>query len=341
MPHALLNPDQTNQSNTVRALLRQHRPKMIRFEYSHRFLIALCLIVAIAHASHAEMIDVIYETDMTFDVDDVGALAVLHALADRDEARILGVSYNEVHADGVAGIAAINVWYGRPDIPIGYFTGVLADADQSRYLPYLAQMRKNNESLNSQDSLAFYRTLLQSRPDQSVTVISVGFLNNLALLLRHETALVERKVATLIVMAGLVNDGFNFVRHDLLKDSEYVLENWPTPVVVTEFGGDLYTGATLESTPPENPVREAFYRWFNGAFDGRSSWDQVAVLVGVRGESWHFEYVNTGNGRLRNGYTWQLDGVNRIFARPTADPDLYRAEIEQLMTAPPRHRIKE
>ena len=38
---------------------------------------------------------IIFETDFTADVDDVGALTVLHALADRGEADILAVSYNE------------------------------------------------------------------------------------------------------------------------------------------------------------------------------------------------------------------------------------------------------
>ena len=58
---------------------------------------------------------------MCLDVDDVGALAMLHAFADQGEVDILAVSFNEVHPSGVAAIDAINTWYGRGDIPIGTY----------------------------------------------------------------------------------------------------------------------------------------------------------------------------------------------------------------------------
>lgn len=66
-----------------------------------------------------------YDTDMTLDVDDVGALAVLHALADRGEADLLAVAYNEVHQDGVAVIDATGglfevVESGQGRLPNGY-----------------------------------------------------------------------------------------------------------------------------------------------------------------------------------------------------------------------------
>jgi len=40
-------------------------------------------------------------------------------------------------------------------------------------------------------------------------------------------ALVKSKVKLLAVMGGLNNDGFNFIRHSLVDQSQYVLENWP------------------------------------------------------------------------------------------------------------------
>ena len=55
---------------------------------------------------------------MTYDVDDVGALATLHALADRGEVKLLGVLYSEVHSFGAVARDAINTWYGR-NVPVG------------------------------------------------------------------------------------------------------------------------------------------------------------------------------------------------------------------------------
>ena len=60
---------------------------------------------------------VIFEIDMSTDVDDVGALATLHALADSGAAEILAISFNEVHPSAANAICAINTWYNRGDIP--------------------------------------------------------------------------------------------------------------------------------------------------------------------------------------------------------------------------------
>lgn len=284
------------------------------------------------------MVKVIVETDITLDVDDVGALAVAHALADRKETQLLGVSFNEVHPDGVKAIASINAWYHRADTPIAQFNGTLQRPDESRYLGYLARMFSNSIPVKTDYALSFYKEILNAQQDQSVTIVSLGFLNNLADLLRTYPSLVKKKVRLLVAMGGRVNDNFNFVRHGLVDESQFVIENWPTPLVVTDFGGDLHTGAMLSNTSPKNPVREAYFRWFNGSFKGRSSWDQVAVLVAVRGESGGFEFVGDLTGRLRNGYTWQMDGIQRAYARPTKSPDFYLNEIEALMTVEPRLR---
>ena len=141
----------------------------------------------------ADMVNVIVETDMTLDVDDVGALAVVHALADRNEARLLGVSFNEVHPDGVQGIAAINAWYDRDESPIGRFNGTLEEPDESRYLGYLAHMISETTLVQADDAMHFYEEVLSAQPDQSVTIISLGFLNNLADLLRTHPTLIEKK----------------------------------------------------------------------------------------------------------------------------------------------------
>ena len=282
------------------------------------------------------MVNVIVETDMTLDVDDVGALAVVHALVDRKDAQLLGVSFNEIHPDGVRGIAAINAWYDRIETRIGRFNGTLQNPDESRYLSHIANMLPETIRIEAIDAMDFYKEILRSQQDQSVTIISLGFLNNLADLLRTHPSLVEQKVLRLVAMGGRVNDNFNFVRHGLVEESQFVIEHWPTQLIVTDFGGDLHTGVSLSSTSPQNPIREAYFRWFNGSFKGRSSWDQIAVLVGVRGEAGGFEFVGDLTGRLRNGFTWQIDGKRRAYARPTKSQDFYADEIEALMSVEPR-----
>ena len=279
---------------------------------------------------------VIFETDMSTDVDDVGALAVLHALADSGEAEILAVSFNEAHPSAANAICAINTWYNRGDIPIGIYKGDLTDPDESSYLDALANFPHNLPATPIPSSLELYRQVLGEQPDNSVTIISVGFLNNLYDLLKADPDLITQKVTELVVMAVLIDDPYNTVRHGLIDKSEYVIHNWPTPLVISQHGESVHTGARLSGTPAENPVREAFYQRFNGQYKGRSSWDQLAVLYGVRGLSAYFTEITEGKGRLSNGYEWEMKSGFRSYLDPRLSDSEYVRIVEDLMIKPPR-----
>ena len=287
---------------------------------------------------NAAPVKIIFETDMTYDVDDVGALAVLHALADAGEAELLGVSFNETHRSGAAAIAAINTWYGRGDVPIGTFRGELHAPDRSRYLDHVATFPRDPGEHAVLESLALYQSVLGSQPDGSVTIVSVGFLNNLDVLLREEPRLVAAKVRQLVVMGGRHNDGFNLVRHSLVDVTQRVVTDWPTSLAITDFGGSVRTGAALEHVPFENPVREAYFRYFGESFRGRSSWDQVAALYGVFGGGDWFEDVGEGEASLPNGHVWQLMAPHRTYVGARKEVGEFQAWIEELITRPPRKR---
>jgi len=126
----------------------------------------------IAQENFAGPTKVIYETDFTVDVDDVGALAVLHALADNGEAEILAVSYNEVQSRAADAIDAINTWYGRGDIPIGLYDKPLADPDYFHsYIDPLAGMANDITDNWVGSSLDLYQRVLSEQPDNSVTIV--------------------------------------------------------------------------------------------------------------------------------------------------------------------------
>jgi len=101
---------------------------------------------------------------MSTDVDDVGALAVLHALADSGEAEILAISFNEVHPSAANAICAINTWYNRGDIPIGIYKGDLADPDESSYLDTIANFPHSLPAIPTPSSLELYLQVLVSNP---------------------------------------------------------------------------------------------------------------------------------------------------------------------------------
>src|SRR5690606_38688231 len=62
---------------------------------------------------------IIFDTDMGPDYDDVGAIAVLHALADSGECEILATVASDAHPSIAPTIEVLNRYFGRGDLPIG------------------------------------------------------------------------------------------------------------------------------------------------------------------------------------------------------------------------------
>lgn len=323
---------------------------------------------AAAAATDAAPVPIIFDTDMAEDVDDVGALALLHALADRGEAELLGVmvcSRNEAVGPCVD---AINTWYGRPDVPIGYQHKLLKGHPQadpaetpSKYAAQVAAAFPHdlNRSSDAPEAAALYRKLLAGRPDQSVTIVTVGFLNNLAALLdspgdatsplRGEE-LVRRKVRQWVCMGGKFPDGrfsngdgeYN-VMYDTAA-SVRAIHDWPTPVVFSgfEIGVAIKTGSHLKDRPEPNPVRLA-YQHYTGLKD-RESWDQTAVLFAIRGAGDLWILSEPGlclmHQRVPHGYNDWIPAATRPhrYLVAAAPPETVARVIENLMLAPPRSR---
>ena len=125
-----------------------------------------------------------FERVITVDVDDVGALAVLHGLQTEGKVNILGVCYNEVHPLAPAVIDAINTFYHRGTIPIGIYRKNLNEPDPSYYFSQERDYDVDNMMHDSFDNMVadaveVYKHLLKNQADSSVVIISVGFLNNL------------------------------------------------------------------------------------------------------------------------------------------------------------------
>lgn len=318
-------------------------------------LSCVCL-AAFVTAADAEPVRIIYETDFTFDVDDVGGLAMLHALADAGEAELIGVSYNEVHQDAVAAIDAVNTWYGRGTIPIGTYSQPLAEPDNSGYLSAVAKAFPSDTKPTT-TALEMYKWVLSKQPDQSVVISSVGFTNNLYDLLKDPLGmrLVKAKVKLLAVMGSPRNDGFNLNRHKTADQADYVIRHWPGRVVISFEGGRMCTGNGLLKTSEENPVRGAYIAatpWLaiehgvgnrcknEGDEINQPSWDQVATLFAVRhatdkGKMFVVKTDGTVNTRGNDPMPYAAGKLEYI---RTTDKEKVRAEIERLMVKPPRDR---
>jgi hypothetical protein len=80
----------------------------------------------------------IFDTDIESDVDDVGSVALLHALADRGEVEILAMGVSAKHRWSVPCLSALNTYFGRPDIPLGGVKGPGVD-EGSKYAEAIAR----------------------------------------------------------------------------------------------------------------------------------------------------------------------------------------------------------
>lgn len=299
-------------------------------------------------------VPIILDTDMESDVDDVGALAMLHALADGGEADILAVMVSTLNPHTAACADRINTYFGRPDLPIGQLKGEGANRS-SRYARQIAEQFPGD--LASGDdapaAVGLYRELLAAQPDDSVVIVSIGYKTNLRNLLasgpdEHSDldgrALVERKVRLWVCMGGRFPRGRE---HNILVDTQASVEavaQWPTGIVFSgwEIGRDLRTGARLAETAEPNPVRRA-YELFNNLRPHRS-WDQAAVLYAVRGldggpASDHWTLSDPGRIVIDpddGSNTWQDDPDGRHrYKQVNRTPELIAAEIDELMAHEP------
>ena len=308
----------------------------------------------------------IFDTDMAEDVDDVGALAVIHALADRGECELLGVMVC-ARNEAVGPCAdAINTWYGRPNVPIGYQHHLRNGYPQpnpgdtpSKYAAQVAAAFPHDlqRSSDAPEAALLYRRLLAAQPDGSVTIVSVGFLNNLRDLLDTPKdavsdldgeALVKRKVRQWVCMGGRFPQGqfpdgngeYN-VMYDTTA-SIRAIHDWPTPVVFSgfEIGVRIMAGGRLASLTGANPVQLA-YRLYTGG-GPRESWDLTAVLYAIRGAGDLWTLSEPGLCLMRNrvphGFNeWILaPGRHHRYLVEKAAPDQVGRLLDDLLVTPPR-----
>lgn len=259
--------------------------------------------VSLLHAA----VPVIFDSDIGPDVDDVGAMAVLHALADNGELEILGTACGTRNQYGAPCLDAINTYYGRPDIPVGTLKGDAGHKGGSRYNRHLADNFPNDikNGKNAENAVSMYRRVLKAQPDNSVTIIVVGFKTNLSNLLKskpdeHSTLngkdLVKKKVKLCVDMGGRYPRGKEYNFMEDAPSAKHMVDNWPTPIVFSgsEIGTKICTGTCLKSISVQSPIRKAYELYHKVSGKCRASWDLTAVLYAARGAKNYWTAVSTG-----------------------------------------------
>jgi hypothetical protein len=267
----------------------------------------------------AEPVPIIFDTDMGNDVDDAMALAMIHNLEKRGACKLLAVTVTKDHPKAASYIDALNTFYGQPDIPIG----VVKDGptkDEGRYLKATDDEKKYPRDLKSgadaPDALVLLRKTLAAQPDQSVTLIQVGFFTNFARLLdtpadEHSSLngrdLVAKKVKALSIMAGAFQtiEGHNnhYIEYNVKFDipaAQKLAKEWPTSIIWSGFEIGIaaaYPHQSIErdfNYTPNHPVKDSYYL-YNPPPHDRPTWDLTSVLAAVYPDRGYFSLSVPGN----------------------------------------------
>lgn len=293
------------------------------------FLLFSAIVIWICLSSHSsspeQPLKIIFDTDMGSDCDDAGALALLHQYANQNKAQIVGCMYSSEKVPYGAGIVeAINIAYGRPDIPVGASHGnIVGDPVDKMEAEKLAKDTAafGNTIIHNQDApeqTRLCRKLLVAQPDRSVTYITVGHTKGLYDLLISKAddlsplngrELIQKKVSRWVALGalGAYNDqlehrkDWNFFFNGTATYTKYLVEHFPAPVYYISAGSDVMTGKGLKQKPSGHIVRTVYRDWLwnyekKTLDDQRPSWDLAAVYFAVEGLGPFL--VNEGAGKL-------------------------------------------
>lgn len=276
----------------------------------------------------AQPIKVIFDTDMDSDVDDVGALAMLHGFANLGELDILGVMVSSLNPWAPGTVDVINTHYGRPDIPIGSVQrfGVY---HRSLYTRNLYEEFQHDSALgeDTPEATGLYRKILASQPDGEVVIVTVGDLTNLSKLLNSNSDehselsgmdLVARKVKHLVCMGGRYPTDTNPSPWGNFKpdpqSTKHVAKQWPTPIYFTgggEFANSIPTGSIFfQEKYKDTPMVRAYQLFLkNWNRNWHHSADLIAVYVAARGHEPYFKLEKRGyNHIFENGTNlWRIE----------------------------------
>lgn len=297
-------------------------------------------------------VPVIVDTDMESDVDDIGAMAMVHALADAGEIDLLGVMVCAKNPWSTLCADRINTYFGRGNLPLGQLKGPGVDRT-SAYARQVAEEFPGNlaSASDATDAVDQYRALLAAQEDGSVVILSIGYTTNLRDLLASGAdahsplsglELVTQKVSTWVCMGGKFPSGREAnIRWDTAASIE-VIPAWPTQIIFAGWEiGNMDTGSQVLTLPATSPVRRA-YQLFDRI--PHKSWDQVAVLYAARGlddgpSAAHWELSPPGLIVIdptdgSNTWTADAEGKQRYLIQKSADSEIAR-EIDALMLHTP------
>lgn len=241
--------------------------------------------------------------DLNIDGDctNLGALSVLHTLADKGEAEIAAVTacFDSPLAAGC--IRAINNYYHRGFLPVG----ILHRQGATHPTPFMKPVNEtfcpsHPDGENVPDTVEVMRKTLAAEEDNGIVLIVVGCLASFAALLESGPdefspltgqELAEKKIRRVVVMGGSF-DTFGdevFSENNIVVQvpaAKTVTERWKGELVLSAYEIGIRTRSLKEFRFHGSDLHplKMMYRINDGDgfTEGNPSWDHTAVLEAVR-----------------------------------------------------------
>jgi len=250
-------------------------------------------------------VNLILDSDIAGDADDVGDHAVLWALADCGQANVLALITSSTNEYSASTVHVLARYFGHPNVLIGAYQGDIPGATETTASAYTKQLTEEfgnagDTRARYPDAVTVYRQALAGAANTSVYIVVGGYYQPLRALLQSRpdefsaldgTKLVAQKVRRLIAAAGAFPDSGHQPEHNFATDPDgasFVFANWPTDIESFgyEAGWDVVTGPRSLADPTKDPVKRAYDLYCqNGKYCPATTpaWTQIAILYAVRG----------------------------------------------------------
>lgn len=312
----------------------------------------------------------IFDTDMGNDIDDALALALIHALQDRGECRLLAVTLTNDTPHAAAFVDLVNTFYGRGAVLVGLvrkgathtpsYTKTVVERKDDQGRPLYPHSLRVDSAIP--EATAVLRQTLAKQPDQSILMVQVGFSTNLTRLLDTPgdrispltgKELVAKKVKLLSIMGGQfafapgAKKRAEYNIHTDRAAAQRLFAEWPTPIVASgfEIGEAIeYPARSIQldfAYAPHHPIAEAYRAYEKFPYD-RPTWDLTSVLQAVRPRHGYFGLSQPGtisvSPESHTDFRPTPQGQHRYL---TASPEQIvrvREALTMLVSQPPLHR---
>ncbi len=284
------------------------------------FMLLLAFSWGISPMNAAQRNNIIFDTDMGNDVDDVMALDLLLKYHEAGKINLLAIMGNRQAESCCAFIDMYDTWFGYPNIPIGQvINGSNPTPEEKSYAQKTLSMQVDGKPMfktTNSDQRAYpnavdlYRKILAKAANKSIVIVSVGFSSNLSRLMETQgdqysplngMELLKRKVSYISVMAANFLPGAK-PEYNVWNDvpaARKLFTQSPVPLVFGTFDLGkkiLYPATSIQNDfkwTTNHPFVKAYESYKQMPYD-RPTWDPISALYALEPNNGFFSLSEKG-----------------------------------------------